>query len=189
MPRRVDRLFQGGAHWRGVCDPDRSPASLRCDDSVGALSNMHMNERLPRDKISFTLSSSAEAHLQKILPDWIDGMSKRELVSILSYSGGGRREKGGKVIWEYRGPLFLLAGQKRESLRDGKYYDVLGFPVWIGEIENLLLKGRVLTFIKVGSPEPEEYLVIENAPENYFELALKDACRVSCSEPKVKQGL
>jgi hypothetical protein len=147
-----------------------------------------MNANLPCDKISFTLSKSAHEHLQKVLPGWVEGMSKQKLVPILSYSGAGSTEKDGKVIWEYRGTLFLLAGQKREALRDGKFYDVLGFPVWIKEIDNLLLKGRVLTFIKVGSPEPQEQLVIENAPENYFEMALRDNC-TSCCEPKIKQGV
>ena len=152
------------------------------------MSNKYMDANPPCDKISFTLSKSAHEYLQKALPGCVEWMSKQNLVPILSFSGGGRHEKDGKVIWEYSGPLFLLAGQKREALRDGKYYDVLGFPVWIGEIDNLLLKGRVLTFMKVGSPEPVEQLVIENAPENYFETALRNNC-ASCCEPKIKQGV
>ena len=146
-----------------------------------------MNISLTCDKLSFTLSKSAQEHLQKILPGYEEGMSKRKLVPTLSYAGAGRKEKDGKVIWEYKGPLFLLAGQKCEAPRDGKYYDVLGFPVWIGETDNLLLKGRVLTFMRVGSPEPEDQLVIENAPENYFEMALRDN-RTSCCEPKIKRS-
>lgn len=139
-----------------------------------------MNADLPCDHINFTLSKSAREHLQKLLPGWVGRMSERKLVPILCWSGGGRTEKGGKVIWEYRGPLFSLAGQKREALRDGRFYDVLGFPIWMGEMDSLLLKDRVLTFMKVGSPEPIGQLVIENAPDNYFEAAVRNNC-ASCS--------
>jgi hypothetical protein len=147
-----------------------------------------MKVKLPNDKISFTLSKSAQAHLQAVLPDWVGGLSKKGLVPILSYSAGGRDEKDGKVLWEYRGALFTLGGQKREELREGQYYDVLGFPVWIDEFDNHLLKGRVLTFIKVGRPEPEENLVIENAPENFLEMTSRENC-TPCREPEIKQGV
>jgi hypothetical protein len=84
--------------------------------------------------------------------------------------------------------LFLLCAQKPEALPRGKYYDLLGFPVWIYELDNLLLKGRVLTFAKVGGPEPQAELVLENVPDNYFELAMQEGggC-CSCGDPTVKR--
>lgn len=138
------------------------------------------------EKIGFILSKSARAHLKAVLPEWVGGCQKKKLVPLLSFSGGGRREdKQGNVTWEYNGSLFLLAGQKREALRDGKYYDLLGFPVWIDDFDNHLLKGRVLTFLKVGSPEPTENLVIENAPENFLEMVSRENCS-ACPAPEIK---
>lgn len=109
---------------------------------------------------------------------------------ILSYSGGGRAEKNGKIIWEYRGALFLLGGQRQEALQKGRYFDLLGFPVWIGEIDQLLLNGRVLTFMEVGTPKPFKHLVIENAPENFFQTVLREnaKCRLR-HKPNLEHGV
>lgn len=133
-----------------------------------------MNGSSPSGRIGFALSESAREHFLKVLPDWVRQASQQGLVPKLSYSGAGRRERDGKTTWEYRGSLFLLASQRREALHRGKYFDLLGFPVWIGDVEQLLLRGRVLTFLEVGAPEPEEHLVIENAPENFFETVLQE---------------
>src|SRR5262249_23911533 len=143
--------------------------------------------RLPSDKIGFNLTESAEEYLSKMLPGWTREASARGLVPILSYSGGGRCEKDGRITWEYLGPLFLLADQRQEALGSGKYFDLLGFPVWIGETEQLLLKGRLLTFMKVGGPEPEEHLVLDHVSENFFETALKEGAGCcSCRSPDVE---
>jgi hypothetical protein len=146
-----------------------------------------MSDGLPSDKIGFNLTESAEDYLSKTLPDWTKEASARGLVPILSYSGGGRCEKDGQITWEYQGPFFLLADQRHGALGNGKYFDLLGFPVWIGEVEQLLLKGRLLTFVKVGGPEPEGHLVIDNVPENFFETALKQGAGCcSCRSPDVE---
>lgn len=134
-----------------------------------------MIEHIRGDPADFALSESAQNYLSKTLPDWTKHTRERGIVPMLSFSGAVRMEKDGKVICEYRGPLFLLASQKREKLRDGKYYDVMGFSLWMYEFDYLLLKGRVLTFTKVGAPHPEEHLVIENAPEDFFETVYKQA--------------
>ena len=132
------------------------------------------------DRIDFTLTVSAQEYLSKTLPDWVKQTSEKGLVPLLSYAGGGRSEKDGKITWEYHGgALFLLAGQRREALSKGKYFDLVGFPLWIGEIDQLLLKGRVLTFTEVGAPEPQKHLVIENAPENFLQTALRENARCS----------
>jgi len=80
------------------------------------------------------------------------------------------------VLWEYRGPNFLLAGEEPGQPRPGRYFDLLGFRIWIGEIEELLLKGRTLTIIHHGSPEPAELLVIQGAPEDHLETTLRAHC-------------
>ena len=77
-------------------------------------------------------------------------------------------EKNGKVLWEYKGPRFVIGAHKPENLIEGTLYDLLGFPVWMRDFDDHLLKGRVLTASMVGSPEPQEHLVIENAPEDYL---------------------
>ena len=139
-----------------------------------------MNESSPGDRIGFTLTELAQEYLSKTLPDWIKQTSEQRLVPTLSFSGGGRAERNGKVTWEYRGALFLLGGQRRGALQKGGYFDLLRFPVWIAEIDQLLLRGRTLTFAAVGMPEPRKYLVIENAPENFFETVLREnsKCRL-----------
>ena len=138
--------------------------------------------------MSFTLYGPAQQHLQTVLPDFVRVLSERGLVPILSHAGAGRTEKEGKVIWEYQRPVFLLAGQKREALGPGKYYDLLGFPVWIAEFDNLVLKGRVLTFMRIGEPKPEEHLVIEDAPQNYLDLAMRENC-APCRELNVMPAI
>jgi hypothetical protein len=144
------------------------------DEFAATVSNKQMNQDATGDKINFTLSESAEAYLRKILPSAVDHMSKRGIVPILSHRGGGTAKKDGKVTWHYRGPAFALAGQKPEFLNDGKYYNLFGCSIWIEELENIMLKGHVLTMQKVGSPEPLSFLVIQNAPENYFQQALDE---------------
>lgn len=137
-----------------------------------------MKDGLPGDKIGFTLTDSAREYLSKTLPDWVQQTLERGQVPELCYAGGGRSEKNRKIIWEYRGgALFLLGSQRPEALRSGTYFDLLGFSVWIGDIDQLLLKGRVLTFAEVGGPEPRKHLVIENAPENFFQTVLRENAR------------
>lgn len=132
-----------------------------------------MNEDIRSDQADFALSESAQKYLSKTLPDWTKHTLERGNVPMLSFAGAGHTQQDGKVTWEYRGALFLLASQKREMLRGGKYYDVMGFSLWMYEFDYLLLKGRVLTYTKVGAPHPEEHLVIENAPEDFFETVFK----------------
>lgn len=86
------------------------------------------------NKMCFSLSKAAEEHLKAVLPGFVEEMSKEKLVPMLSYSGSGKCEKDGKVTWEYAGPLFLLAGQKREKLRDGEDYDILVFQFGYGTL-------------------------------------------------------
>lgn len=155
------------------------------DENLRALSYEYMKPELPCEIMNFSLSKPAEDYLKGVLPDFVEFMSKQELVPSLSHSRGSRSKKDGRVVWEYNGPLFLLAGQKREALRVGKYYDVLGYLLWIEEIDSRILKDRVLTFMKVGRPEPREFLVIENAPDNYFDVAMRGNS-TSCCELKTK---
>ena len=77
--------------------------------------------------------------------------------------------------WDYRGPSFVIAGIKPERLGAGGYYDLLGQRVWISNAEQHLLSGRTLTTLSVDtdSPDPVELLVLENAPEDYFEQILR----------------
>jgi hypothetical protein len=162
--------------WRVYSWPKRYPYDSVCVSmtTVDGVSKHIMQQKTSHNKASFTLSKSAQEHLQDILPNWIDECSKKGLVPILSHSGVCRKEKGGKVLWEYRGPDFLLAGQRIEALGSGKYYDLLGCPVWIDDFDNHLLTRKVLTAINFGSPEAEVFLVLENAPDNYFETAMQE---------------
>jgi len=130
-----------------------------------------MNENTPCHEVNFTLSEIAKDYLQRSLLI-AENMSARGLVSCLSYSGGLTQEKDGKTLWNYSGPNFLIVGQKPQHLGTGRYYDLLGFRVWIGEIEQILLKGRTLTTLQCESPHGMELLVIENAPKNYFETIM-----------------
>ena len=107
-----------------------------------------MSERAPDQKINFTLSNSAEAYLRKSLPGWVEIVLKRGSVPILTHTGGGRAEKDGKIIWQYKGPAFVIAGQKTGSLSGGKYHDLVGCSIWIEELECIMLKGRTLTMKK-----------------------------------------
>jgi hypothetical protein len=127
----------------------------------------------PSKKVNFTLSETAKRYLQRGLSG-AEQSSTRGLVTCLTYSGGYAPERDGKILWEYRGPNFLIAGQKPGNLRPGGYYDLLGFRVWIGEMEQRLLEDRTLTTIQYGSPEPAELLVIENVPDNYFEAMMRE---------------
>jgi hypothetical protein len=149
-----------------------------------------MKDGLQGDKIDFTLTESAQEYLSKTLADWVKQTSEKGLVPILSYAGEGRSEKDGKIIWEYRGgALFLLANQRREALQSGRYFNLLGFSVWIGDIDQLFLKGRVLTFMGVGAPEPRKHLVIENAPENFFQTVLRENARCRLRDrPNLEHG-
>jgi hypothetical protein len=136
------------------------------------MSNEHMNEDKTLSPLNFTLSESAKQYLQRDLAA-ADQWSTRGLVTCLSFSGGFAPERGGKILWNYKGPNFSIAGQKPEKLRPGGYCDLLGFRVWIGDMEQRLLEGRTPTTIQFGSPEPAELLVIENAPEDYFEAMMR----------------
>ena len=132
-----------------------------------------MNEQTHCKTVNFTVSETAKQYLQRNLSPFAGQMSARRLVTCLNYSGGYAPERDGKILWNYRGPNFLIAGQKPRNLRGGGYYDLLGFRVWIGEMEQTLLEGRNLTTIRYGSPEPAELLVIENAPEDFFETMMR----------------
>lgn len=143
-----------------------------------------MNTQSSLEKIDFASSASAEAHLLKYLPEWVGTMSKQGIVPILSWCGGTKMEKGGKVLWEYTGPQFCVAGQKPEALSGGKYYDLLGCPVWIEEFSINVLKGHVLTTMKIG-PEDNEILIIENAPADYLNQGFPE-CSCCNSKNSVK---
>jgi hypothetical protein len=140
-----------------------------------------MNENTPCKGLNFALSETAKQYLQKVLSQFAGGMSARGLVPCLSYSGGFAPEKDGKILWQYRGPNFLLGGHKPKNLHAGKCYNLLGFRVWIGKIEEILLEGRTLTIIQYGNPDPQELLVIENAGEDYLEKTMQAHSR--CVSP------
>ena len=123
--------------------------------------------------MNFTVSETAKQCLQRNLSLFSGDRAGRRLVTCLTYSGGYAPERDGKLLWNYQGPNFLIAGQRPGNLRAGGYYDLLGFRVWIGEMEQTLLESRTLTTIQYGSPEPAELLVIENAPEDYFEILMR----------------
>ena len=131
-----------------------------------------MNDTLP----CFTLTDSARQYLLRGLS--IE-RSAQGLVTSLMYCGCLAPEKDGKVLWTYHGPNFLIAGQRPAHLRAGAYYDLLGFQVWIGEVEQILLKGKSLTTIHYGTPQPQELLVIDGAPADYFDTMGKCQSRVS----------
>ena len=97
----------------------------------------------------------------------------RGLVPCLTYSGGFAPTRNGEILWNYRGPNFLIAGHKPGNLPVECYYDLLGFRVWIGKVEQRLLEGRTLTTIQYGSPEPAELLVMQNVPDDYFEAMIE----------------
>ena len=148
-----------------------------------------MQENSLCGELSFSLSQSAQNYLQEILQHRSDQPHKPGFVPILSYSGGSRIENEGKVLSDYNGPNFLVGSQKLEALGPGKYYHLLGFPIWIDDSDNLLLKGRTLTVVEVGHPEPMELLVIENAPENYLEIVSREnsCCGLDCKS-EFKKG-
>jgi hypothetical protein len=125
--------------------------------------------------VNFTLSGSAKRYLQGHLAHLTEAASARRLVTCLTFSGGARVEKDGRTLWDYSGPCFTIAGIKPESLGEGGYFDLLGHRVWISRAEEYLLSRRTLTTQMVGtdSPDPGELLVIENAPEGYFEQILR----------------
>ena len=145
------------------------------EPGVYALSNEDMATNSPYNA-TFSLSEAAEQYLQQSLASSVGQMSERGLVTSLTYSGGYAPERDGKILWEYRGPNFLLAGQNPAQLGAGRYYDLLGYRVWIGEIEEILLRGKTLTMIQYGKPAPAELLVIKNAPEDYLEASLRARC-------------
>lgn len=132
-----------------------------------------MNDHTPYKTVNFTVSETAKQYVQRNLSRFAGEMSARGLVTCLTYSGAFAPEKDGKILWSYRGPNFLIAGQKPGNLRVGGYYDLLGFRVWIGKTEQILLEGRTLTTLHYGRPDPEELLVIEDAPEDYFETMVR----------------
>src|SRR6185369_16611056 len=99
-----------------VTQSRQQPLQAPRDKSMAILSNQNMEVNPPCDTISFTLSKPAQEYLQALLPDWIEQMSQRQLVPTLSFSGAESTVIGGKVTWTYRGPLFCVAGQKREKL-------------------------------------------------------------------------
>ena len=130
-----------------------------------------MNEEGAETALNLTLSESAKVYLQKYLP-FAAEMSRRGLVASLTYSGGMAHDVDGEVLWDYRGPNFVLAGAKPKPADAGGYFDLLGVRVWIGKTERTLLRGKTLTTIWYGNPHPEELLVIENAPPDYFERTM-----------------
>ncbi len=121
-----------------------------------------MNANMPGKSVNFTLSETGKRYIRDLLTYSAEGMAARGLVACLTYSGGFEPERDGKILWSYRGPNFLIAGHKPQNLGAGEYYNLLGFRVWIGDIEHRLLEGRTLTTIQYGSPGPAELLVIEN---------------------------
>jgi hypothetical protein len=133
----------------------------------------NMNKDTALSPLNFTLSEGAKEYLQRDLT-LADQLSTRGLVTCLTYSGGFAPTRDGKVLWNYQGPNFLIAGQKPGNLGPGRYYDLLGFRVWIGKMEQALLEGRTLTTIQYGSLEPAELLVIQNVPDNYFEVMMRE---------------
>src|SRR5436190_24239594 len=126
-----------------------------------------MNEDTPCKTVNFTVTETGKQYLQRGLSRFAGEMSERGLVTCLTYSGGFAPEKDGRILWSYRGPNFLIGGQGPGNLRAGGFYDLLGFRVWIGKTEQILLEGRTLTTLQYGSPDPEELLIIEGAPEDY----------------------
>ncbi len=121
-----------------------------------------MNANMPGNRVNFTLSETGKRYICDSLTYCAAGMAARGLVVCLTYSGGFEPQRAAKIVWSYRGPNFLIAGHKPQNVPAGEYYDLLGFRVWIGDIEHRLLEGRTLTTIQYGSPEPAELLVIEN---------------------------
>jgi hypothetical protein len=135
-----------------------------------------MNENTPLKEPGFSLSDSARNYFRSWLPDFAPDMERRGMVAALTYSGGPAVQKDGKTLWQYGGPVFLIAGLKSEQLRAGSFYHLMGHKVWIGEMEEALLEGTSLTTAICGSPNPDELLVIENAPENLLERYFKPGC-------------
>ncbi len=117
---------------------------------------------------SFKMSDSARKYLRSALLSLSPRAQSRGTTVALTYSGGFAAEKDGKMLWQYQGPNFLVAGITAKNPRGGHYYDLLGFRVWIGEVEEALLNGLTLTTITYGESHPEELLVVENAPENFL---------------------
>lgn len=102
------------------------------------------------------------------------------MVPVLTYSGAGKEIVKDEVKWDYRGPMMVLAGQTRERLGPGKYYDLLGHQVWIENNFHPFLKGQEWTHIKVGGPEPKPCLTIENPPANYLDYILRGSSGACC---------
>ncbi len=132
------------------------------------LSNSIMSEGPALKTPAFSISASAEKYLRSALLSLHPRAESRGTVMALTYSGGAAVEKDGKMLWQYQGPNFLVAGITAKNPRGGHYYGLLGFKVWIGEVEEALLDGLTLTTITYGESHPEELLVVENAPENFL---------------------
>lgn len=60
------------------------------DENLRALSYEYMKPELPCEIMNFSLSKPAEDYLKGVLPDFVEGMSKQELVPSLSHSRGSR---------------------------------------------------------------------------------------------------
>jgi hypothetical protein len=132
-----------------------------------------MNETAPTKDLNLRLSARARRYLKRCLDPFVGQMSQKGLATSVTYSGGcSVSDKNGRLLWEYRGPHFLIGGEKPESLREGQFYDLLGFRVWIRDRDAILLKSQTLTTIMYGDPHPDELLVPENASEHFFEEAL-----------------
>ena len=125
------------------------------------------------NNVNFTLSETAKRHIVGALST-ANQLSAGGLVTCLTFSGAYAPARDGQILWNYRGPNFLIAAQKSENLRPGAYCDLLGVRVWIGETEQILLDGKTLTIKQYGSPEPAELLVIENAPDDYFDAMMRE---------------
>ena len=89
---------------------------------------------------------------------------------------------------ELPGAEFLDCRPKARESSGRWLLRLLGFRVWIGEMEQTLLKGRTLTTIQYGSPEPAELLVIENAPEDYFEIMMRAGKLYACATEQIANG-
>lgn len=149
-----------------------------------------MKDDPPRSEIDFTLSESAQNYVLQILPKFAETLSKRGLDLAFNWVGSGRTEKNRKVIWEYTGPFFMFGGRKPGERTFEKPYNLLGYTVWMMEMDTLLLNGRVLTLMSVGSPEPHAELVIENAPDDYFQkFTQEDSGDRCCCNPHGKHGV
>ena len=128
-------------------------------------------------KIQFGISPSAELLLQNYLPNYFKICTSLNQILLFAYTGRIRVQDGDAVFRDL-GPCFQFFGTKAENLHDGKYYDLFGFPTWISDLPDFLLKGRVLTTKMVGD---RQLFTIENAPEDFLGSVFEQ--NASCPRP------